>query len=127
VPLNLERQAEEKRGHVRWLRPEHQKAKLGAKVAKPSGEEQLEADVGVISAETKPKWPSDVYEQIRIIRLELFKAAAPAAPDESAVWFDGRNTPTRKDRVRQALETLVSTGGVHLTDESGKERYFVLR
>jgi hypothetical protein len=127
VALNLERQEEEKRGHVRWLRPDYQIAKLGAKVAKPHGEEQLEADVGIISVEAKPKWPSDVHEQIRIVRLELAKAPAPAAPDEIALYFDGRNTSGRKERVRQALDTLVSTGGVRLTDESGKNRYFVVR
>jgi hypothetical protein len=127
VALNLERQEEEKRGHVRWLRPDYQIAKLGAKVAKPHGEEQLEADVGVISVETKPKWPSDGLAQIRIVRDVLAKSAAPAAPDEISLAFDGRNSPTRKDRVRQVLETLVATGAARTADEGGRSRYFVAR
>jgi hypothetical protein len=127
VALNLERQEEEKRGLVRWLRPDYQIAKLGAKVAKPTSEEQLEADVGVITLEVKPKWPSDGLAQIRIVRDVLSKVAAPAAPDEIALAFDGRNSPTRKDRVRQVLETLVATGAARTADEGGKSRYFVAR
>jgi hypothetical protein len=127
VALNLERQEEEKRGLVRWLRPDYQIAKLGAKVAKPHGEEQLEADVGIISVEAKPKWPSDGLAQIRIVRDVLAKSAAPAAPDEIALAFDGRNSPTRKDRVRQVLETLVATGAARTADEGGRSRYFVAR
>lgn len=127
VALNLERQEEEKRGLVRWLRPDYQIPKLGAKVAKPTGEEQLEADVGVVTVEAKQKWPSDVYEQIRSIRVVLAKALSPASPDEIALAFDGRTSPARKQRVAQALETLTATGAVRHTDDGGKERYFVPR
>jgi hypothetical protein len=127
VALNLERQEEEKRGHVRWLRPDYQIAKLGAKVAKPHGEEQLEADVGIISVEARPKWPSDGLAQIRIVRDVLAKSAAPAAPDDIALAFDGRNSPARKVRVRQVLETLVATGAARTADEGGRSRYFVAR
>ena len=127
VALNLERQEEEKRGDVRWLRPDYQIAKLGAKVAKPSGEEQLEADVGIISVDAKPKWPSDGLAQIRIVRDALAKSAAPAAPDEISLAFHGRNSPARKDRVRQVLETLVATGAARTADEGGGSRYFVAR
>ena len=127
VALNLERQEEEKRGLVRWLRPDYQIPKLGAKVAKPTGEEQLEADVGVIAKEARPKWPSDGLAQIRIVRDVLAKAAAPAAPDEIALAFEGRSSPLRKQRVREVLETLAATGGARLADESGKGRYFIPR
>ena len=37
VALNAERAAEEKAGHVRWLRPDYQVPRFGDKVAKPDG------------------------------------------------------------------------------------------
>lgn len=77
--------------------------------------------------DARPKWPSDGLQQIRIVRDVLAKAAAPAAPDEISLAFDGRNSPARKDRVRQVLETLVATGAARTADEGGSSRYFVAR
>ena len=47
VALNQERAAEERRGLVRWLRPDYQIPKLGHKVGKPDEVEQVEADLCV--------------------------------------------------------------------------------
>ena len=46
VALNHERAAEERRGLVRWLRPDYQIPKLGVKAPKPEGEH-----VGVLDIE----------------------------------------------------------------------------
>mgnify|MGYP000442214709 CR=1 FL=1 len=124
VALNLERQAEERRGLVRWLRPDYQIEKLGHKVA--TGQEQIEADIAIAAAAAeKPKWPKETFEQIRIVKDVLAKAAAPASPAEVAATFDGRNTPKRKERVDEVLKLLAETGGARMMD--GEARYFVAR
>ncbi|MGE0232482.1 MAG: hypothetical protein AB7O39_10020 [Flavobacteriaceae bacterium] len=127
VALNLERQAEEARGIVRWLRPDYQIPKLGGKVAKSGEAEQIEADIAVIGAAEKPKWPSDGMAQIRIVRDLLAKAAAPVHSDEVAAAFDGRNSARRKDRVAEALETLAATGAARADVAGGETRYFLPR
>ncbi len=126
VALNRERAAEEARGLVRWLRPDYQIPRLGAKVAKPAGE-QIEADIGIAATADAPRWPSDAFEQIRIVRDVLAKAAAPAQPDALASAFHGRVTDKRKARIRQVLETLVATGAARTGEMEGTTRYFVPR
>lgn len=107
VALNQERAAEEKRGLVRWLRPDFQKPRLAHKV---SGESQVEADLGEVIAIEERKWPADGLEQIRTLRDVLAEAEAPLPADALATLFKGRTTAKRKQRVSQVLETLVATG-----------------
>jgi SAM-dependent methyltransferase len=126
VALNLERHAEEKRGLVRWLRPDFQIPKLGHKVAAPQGD-QLFADLAVIEEAGKPKWPGDGLEQIRIVRDILVRAPSPALADAIAASFDGRTSPQRRARVSQVLESLVSMGMVRTGGDQGGQRYFVPR
>lgn len=125
VALNLERQEEEKRGLVRWLRPDYQIPKLGHKLPKPADGEQIEADVSILPEADKPKWPSDGLDQIRIVRDVLTRAPAPALSDEIAASFDGRNTAKRKSRIEQVLETLVATGAARTGQLDGQTRYFL--
>jgi hypothetical protein len=120
VALNQERTAEEKRGFVRWLRPEYQKPRLAHRV---SGEEQVEAELVEAGVVDERPWPSDGLEQIRIVRDVLAEAEAPLASDVLSAFFSGRSTLKRKERVSKVLETLVSTGAVRETD--GK--YFLPR
>jgi len=107
VALNQERATEEKRGIVRWLRPDFQKPRLAHKV---SGENQVEADLGEVVSIEERKWPSDGLEQIRTLRDVLAEAEAPLPADALANLFKGRTTSKRKRRVSQVLETLVATG-----------------
>lgn len=81
VALNLERAAEEKRGLVRWLRPDYQIPKLGAKAPKPADEHVGELDIVLPAISERPKWPKDGLEQIKLVRDLLAKAPAPALPD----------------------------------------------
>ncbi len=107
VALNQARAAEEAQGIVHWLRPEFQKPRLAAKV---KGETQIEAELGETSVVEAMKWPADGLDQIRSVRDLLAKAASPIAVPALAAAFSGRNTPKRRKRVEQVLETLVSTG-----------------
>ncbi|RLQ88470.1 class I SAM-dependent DNA methyltransferase [Notoacmeibacter ruber] len=128
VALNVERQKEEAAGHVRWLRPDYQIAKLGDKVPKPDDEAQADLDIAtpMAAAAGKVAWPKDQDEQIRIVRDILVKAPAPAAPDDLSAAIDGRSTQKRKDRIADVLDLLVSVGGARRADGE-TPRYFVPR
>ncbi len=122
VALNHARAEEEKRGLIRWLRPDYQQAKLDLKAPKP---EAAELDLEVIEGETRPKWPADGLEQIKLVRDLLARAASPLASAAIASTFDGRNSAQRKDRVTRVLETLTATGAARSTGTPSDPRYFV--
>lgn len=107
VELNQARVAEEKAGIIHWLRPDFQRPRLAAKV---KGEAQIEADLGEAVSIDEAKWPSDGLDQIRSVRDLLARADAPIAIPALAAAFAGRNTPKRRERVEQVLETLIATG-----------------
>ncbi|WP_374595149.1 class I SAM-dependent DNA methyltransferase [Sphingosinicella sp.] len=113
VALNQARAAEEAQGTVHWLRPDFQKPRLAAKV---KGGTQIEADMGEVAVAQEMKWPADGLDQIRSVRDLLAKAAAPIAVPALAAAFSGRNTPKRRERVEQVLETLVATGAARRDD-----------
>lgn len=127
VALNQERAAEEKKGIVRWLRPDYQIPKLGVKAPKPEGEHVGVLDIELPASAERPKWPSDGLEQIRLVRDLLAKAPAPTQPDAIASVFDGRNTAKRRDRIAEVLETLVATGLARTGEHEGQRRYFLPR
>ena len=111
VALNQERTAEERRGTVRWLRPDYQKPKLGHKVRKPEDVEQVEAQLIVPApADGKPTWPKDEMDRISIVRDMLSRAPGPVAPETLGVAFDGKNSARRTEGVEKALQTLVAAG-----------------
>ncbi len=75
VALNKERAKEEKRGKVRWLRPDYQIPRFGSEKEK---EEQLEADLGeaILQAVSgpKPSFPTDERDQTPAVLHQLMEA-----------------------------------------------------
>ena len=75
VALNKERAKEEKRGKVRWLRPEYQIPRFGSAKEK---EEQMEADLGeaILAAVSgpKPSFPADERDQTPAVLHQLMEA-----------------------------------------------------
>ena len=130
VALNQERAAEERRGTVRWLRPDYQKPKLGHKVKTPEDVEQVEAQLVVPeTADGKPAWPKDELDRIRVIRDMLGRAPAPLAPEALSAAFRGRNSAPRKKRVEKVLQTLVAAGVAQqgIDGQEGGSRFFIPR
>ena len=130
VALNQERAAEERRGTVRWLRPDYQKPKLGHKVKTPEDVEQVEAQLVVPeTADGKPAWPKDELARIRVVRDMLGRAPAPLAPEALSAAFKGRNSAPRKKRVEQVLQTLVAAGVAQqgIDGQDGGSRFFIPR
>ena len=130
VALNRERAAEERRGTVRWLRPDYQIPKLDHKVKTAEDVEQVEAQLVVPeTADGKPAWPEDELDRIRVVRDLLGRAPAPLAPEALSAAFRGRNSAPRKKRVEQVLQTLVAAGVAQqgIDGQDGGSRFFIPR
>ena len=130
VDLNKERVEEERRGLVRWLRPDYQIPKLGHKVKVPDVIEQVEAQLVVPApADGKPVWPKDDMDRIRVVRDLLAQATAPLAPDSLSVAFRGKNTAGRTKGVEKVLKTLVAAGVAQqgIDGQDGGSRFFIPR
>ena len=130
VHLNRERAAEERRGIVRWLRPDYQIPKLGHKVRKPEEAVQAEADLPAPEpADSKPAWPRDGLDQIGVVRDMLGRAPAPLAPEALSAAFRGPSSARRKKRVEQVLQTLVAAGVAQrgIDGQEGGSRFFIPR
>lgn len=106
VALNHERAEEEKRGLVRWLRPEFQN---------PDGQTQkgLEIKEGKTAKKktTKAKikkqpWPKTLSQQAAAVQTALAAIGGPADEADVAKRF----TRAKKDRITELLETLESVG-----------------
>ena len=130
VALNQKRAAEERRGIVRWLRPDYQIPKLGHRVKTPEDVEQVEARLVVPApADGKPVWPKDEMDRISIVRDMLSRSPGPVAPEALGVAFNGRNSARRKKGVEKALQTLVAAGVAQqgIDGQDGSSRFFIPR
>lgn len=111
VALHDERVEEEKRGIVRWLRPEYQVPRFGGAAVQPEAPElalpEAPADEVVKVVETEP-WPAGAIEQIGAVKARV--ATAPATPAEVAAMFKGAQVPL----VARHLETLAMVGEVRV-------------
>ena len=109
VELNRERAEEEKRGIIRWLRPEYQnpdgvQAASTTQSALPIEPESPEASPAVAGA--KRPWPKTLPEQAQAVRAVLAEQAIGLTPEQLARLFLRANT----QRVTDMLNTLVSLG-----------------
>lgn len=107
VALNAERAEEERRGIVRWLRPEYQAPGAAA----PEAAEQEDLDLEDVPAASPPPagkqpWPSGLAAQANAVRDALAAAGAPLDRDQLAARF----TRARKQTLAEILETLVALG-----------------
>ncbi|MBW8444403.1 MAG: class I SAM-dependent DNA methyltransferase [Arenimonas sp.] len=115
VALNKERAKEEKRGLVRWLRPDYQIPRFGSAREKA---EQLEADLGeaILDAVSGPKqaFPSDERDQTFVVHQALLSADGPLDAETIAAGFkQGRKA---LPAVSAVLASLFRMGLVSTAD-----------
>lgn len=125
VALHDERVAEEKRGIIRWLRPDYQIPRFApgsapAEVAKPAelalvdggGASDLAIDgLRAATAERSQPWPTSAVEQLAAVSALVSQRAVTV--DEVVAAFDGGARP----RVERHLETLELMGEVRRDTE----------
>jgi hypothetical protein len=102
VALNRERAEEEKRGLVRWLRPEYQAPK--AKAAQPVQEEMAVGEAVRVAGTAA--WPKALPEQFQALTRLLGNAAEPIELRQATKSFKG----AKSERVDELLQTLVALG-----------------
>jgi len=123
VALNLERHEEEKRGHVRWLRPDFQIPRFAPKTAKTGQADLALAEAAVETGEKLPAFPAkDRKAQARIVRELLEGATGPLSAEDLARRVAGKNTKAKIGRVQDVLDVMEAVGQAE-TDRDG--RYFV--
>lgn len=107
VALNAERAAEERKGIVRWLRPEFQAA-----ATKPAQTEmempETEEVAGKPTKAGRQLWPKDLPDQVRAVAEALATERRVLDLEGIAGRFTGKGT--WKKRLPQLLETLESVG-----------------
>ncbi|WP_127091139.1 class I SAM-dependent DNA methyltransferase [Aquabacter cavernae] len=115
VALNKERAAEEKRGLVRWLRPDYQIPRFGSAAEKAK---QLEADLGdeVPEAATggRPAFPKTDRDQTIAVMGVLMQAAGPL--DAAAIAATFKSAPKVRAAVADVLQAMFRMGQVASTD-----------
>lgn len=119
VALHDERVEEEKRGIIRWLRPDYQVPRFApAGAATPAPDEAtlalVDAAPAAAAEASRPAWPATAVEQLSAIGALL--AARPLTVEQVAASFTG----AKRDMVERHLETLALMGEV-VAD--GERRY----
>ncbi|SUB00165.1 Type I restriction-modification system methyltransferase subunit [Pannonibacter phragmitetus] len=113
--LNKERAKEEKRGKVRWLRPDYQIPRFGSEKEKA---EQLEADLGEATVKPasgpKPAFPTDERDQTPAVLHQLM--AAETALDAEAIATAFRQGRKCLPAVQAVLASLLRMGLVSSAD-----------
>jgi hypothetical protein len=115
VALNAARAEEERKGLVRWLRPEFQNPK-GTRAATQTDMDLGDADGAAATAPIAIVWPKKPAEQFVAVR-EWLRGRADAVPEASvADAFKGADG----DAVRETIDGLASLGlAVRFSAESG--------
>jgi len=126
VALNAERAAEERRGLVRWLRPEFQNPQ-GKDSTKPAAQpatqhklaktEDAGEPVPITVPATAATWPKKLPEQIAAVRDLVAKGAAEWTVAGVAAAFKGAKKPD----VEEVLDSLAALG-ILVAYETGDTR-----
>jgi hypothetical protein len=122
VALNKERSEEEKRGLVRWLRPDYQIPRFAKGVDKQAASEegaQVAAEL-VAAVEQKPSFPAGAVVQTAAVFAALASASAPL--DAKAIAAQFRKTKTSEKKIADVLASLARLG--HVTTDGNS---FALR
>ncbi len=125
VALNKERALEEQRGHVRWLRPEHQIPRFGSSTEKAELELTGGRGDGLVDEKSiiaKPAFPAKDLEQTVAVTMALVRATGPLSAAEIARQFkQGRKVENRAEFTLKAMARM----GELASGDNGKS--FTLR
>jgi hypothetical protein len=103
VALNAERAKEERRGLVRWLRPEFQAPRAAV------GRKAVQEEMGIVPAAVVPvaaAWPKKLPDRFQAVKAMLAETEGSFDAGLAAKAFKG----AKRQDVQQVLETLVAFG-----------------
>jgi hypothetical protein len=106
VALHDERVEEEKRGLVRWLRPDYQIPRFGADLPQAPLELVTTAVAAKAPNVERRAWPASAVEQLAAIGA--LAAQRAVSVDDATASFTG----ARREHVERHLETLALMGEV---------------
>jgi hypothetical protein len=119
VALNHGRAAEEKRGLIRYLRPDYQNPTKASDGHRPplqadlAGTETTDHSKSNIQNSTLPPWPDRLPDQVAIIRKLIGvhdnKVVTPYDSESLSALF-GRKNKKRTEQIEGILETLKGLG-----------------
>jgi hypothetical protein len=113
VALNKERAAEEKRGLVRWLRPDYQIPRFAKGADKQAAAEegaQVAATLDIVEKVQLPSFPSGAVEQTAAVFAALASASTPL--DAKAIASQFKRTKTSEKKIADVLASLARLGHV---------------
>lgn len=121
VALNHERAAEEKRGHVRWLRPDYQIPRFGKDLDKMAAKEegaQITAELGLGEPTAKKlSFPTDAVGQTAAVFAALAMAKGAVTVGDIAAEF--RKSKNLERNIGEVLASLARLG--HVATKDGKK------
>ncbi len=106
VALNHERAEEERRGLVRWLRPDYQAPATAQKLEVQEEMDMVAAPAAKGKPAKKQPWPEKMPDQFQAVRALLAAEGKPITVDSVAKNFNR----ARKDRVAEVLAALAAIG-----------------
>jgi hypothetical protein len=117
VALNAERAAEEKRGQIRWLRPDYQRARAGIVDTQAAAEAEAQIVVPLVieaGKSQKPAFPSTEVERTAAVFAALAMATKPV--DAAGIASMYRQGARVEQAVFRVLAALARLGHVHSPD-----------
>jgi hypothetical protein len=118
VALNAERGAEERRGLIRWLRPDYQNPS-GAAVAAQTEIVGTQPLPTVPPARESRTWPKEIPAQLAVIKALFDGASTNLSVEDVCAEFKG----ARKDKVLQHLASLEGLGLLDRYESSGVAKW----
>jgi hypothetical protein len=122
VALNKQRSEEEKRGLVRWLRPDYQIPRFATGVDKQAASEegsQVAAEL-IAAVVQKPSFPAGAVEQTAAVFAALAATSEPVDAKGLAAQF--KKTRTTEKKIGEVLASLARLG--YVTSSDGKTFVF---
>ena len=116
VKLNAERAAEEKRGLIRWLRPDYQRPRAGVVDAQAAVEAgaQIMAPLVIEAKARRPLFPTNDLERTAAVFAALLQAEKPLDAETLAKTF--RQGAKAQPTIARVLASLARLGHVHSSD-----------
>jgi hypothetical protein len=123
VALRAERADEERRGVVRWLRPEFQHPSGAREATQPALLATEDGETAPVSPIASRPWPKKLAEQIAAVRDRVHAAGRSLSVAEVAAAFTHAWRKDKDKDVEELLDGLVAVGALVAFDTDAGRRF----